>query len=108
MTGKNLVIDKEKCIHCGLCINDCITFALEFDGNKNPVFAEGGEDRCIKCQHCLAICPTGALSILEKNPENSDRVLPQYNADELLNLIKSRRSFRNLNLKMFLMRQLKS
>lgn len=95
MTGKNLVIDKEKCIHCGLCINDCITFALEFDGNKNPEFAEGGEDRCIKCQHCLAICPTGALSILEKNPENSDRVLPQYNADELLNLIKSRRSFRH-------------
>lgn len=95
MTGKNLVIDKEKCIHCGLCVKDCIAFALEFDENKNPKFTQKGEDRCIKCQHCLAVCPTGALSILDKNPENSDKILPEYNSDELLNLIKSRRSFRH-------------
>ncbi len=95
MTGKNLVIDKEKCIHCGLCVNDCITFALELDENKNPRFTPKGEDRCIKCQHCLAVCPTGALSILDKKPENSDKILPHYNSDELLNLIKSRRSIRH-------------
>ncbi len=95
MKNKNLVIDKEKCIHCGLCVNDCITFALEFDENKNPQFAQGGEDRCLECQHCLAVCPVGAISIMGKNPENSDKILPSYNSEELLNLIKSRRSYRH-------------
>lgn len=95
MTGKNLVIDREKCIHCGLCVKDCIAYSLEFDENKFPHFADGGEERCIKCQHCLAICPVGAVSILDKNPENSDKVLQNYNSEEILNLIKGRRSFRH-------------
>ena len=95
MTDKNLVIDKEKCVHCGLCIKDCIAYSLEFDENKVPQFAKGGEDRCIECQHCLAICPVGAVSILNKNPENSDKILSAYNHDELSNLIKGRRSIRH-------------
>ena len=95
MENKNLVIDKEKCVHCGLCIEDCISGCLEFDSDKFPTFANHGEERCIKCQHCLAICPVGALSILDKNPENSPAVLNNYNSDELLNLIQSRRSVRN-------------
>lgn len=94
MSEKNLIIDREKCIHCGLCVKDCVACALEFDGEKVPKFAQGGEERCIKCQHCLAVCPVGAVSILGKKPENSDAVLGNYNSDELLNLIKSRRSFR--------------
>lgn len=93
MSEKKLVIDKEKCINCGMCIDDCISCSLEFDENKVPRFAEGGEDRCIKCQHCLAVCPMGAVSILDKNPDNSDAIC-EHNPDEILNLIKSRRSIR--------------
>ena len=93
MSEKNLLIDKEKCIHCGLCIEDCIAGALEFGDDNVPKFAQGGEDRCIKCQHCLAICPMGAVSILNKDPENSDKI-NEHNPDEILNLIKSRRSIR--------------
>lgn len=48
------------------------------------------ESRCLQCQHCLAICPTGALSFNGRNPENSESV----NYDDLLTLIKSRRSVR--------------
>ncbi len=94
MCEKNLVIDREKCIHCGLCIDDCISESLEFGDGEVPKFAQGGEERCIKCQHCLAVCPMGAISILNKNPENSDKIM-DYNPDEVLNLIKSRRSIRN-------------
>lgn len=94
MCNKNLKIDTEKCIHCGLCVKDCMAKSLEFDENKIPQFASGGEKRCIQCQHCLAVCPTGALSILGKNPENSEPVKNAVNPDDLLNLIKSRRSFR--------------
>lgn len=84
-------IDEEKCIHCGLCIKDCSAKALEFNENKIPVI---NEKRCFKCQHCLAICPTGALSVCDKFPENSDAIW-QQNPDSVLNLIKSRRSFRH-------------
>ena len=81
----------EKCIKCGKCINDCLTKALTFDGNKNIIF---DEKKCIKCQHCLAICPTGALSINGKHPENCELANNKPESEKLLNLIKCRRSFR--------------
>ena len=94
MVEMNLKIDSEKCVHCGQCIKDCMACALEFDENKIPKVALGGENRCIKCQHCLAVCPTGALSIFDKNPEDSE-IKKICNPDEVLNLIKNRRSYRH-------------
>lgn len=91
MSDLNLKIN-ENCVHCGKCLNDCIGRVLEFDENNVPYAAH--PERCIQCQHCLAICPVGALSILGKSPENSEPV-KEHNPDEILNLIKSRRSFRH-------------
>lgn len=84
----NIQIDREKCIHCGLCINDCISSCIEFDENNFPIMTD--EERCLKCQHCLAICPTGALSFNGRQPENSE----EANTNDLLSLIKSRKSIR--------------
>lgn len=94
MENLKLKIDKTKCIHCGLCIKDCSCSVLEFDEEKFPRVAKDGETRCMKCQHCLAVCPTGALSILGKNPNNSEKIEPNHNPDNVLNLIQSRRSIR--------------
>ena len=85
---KNIEINQEKCIKCGLCIKDCIAKCIEFNEEKVPYMAH--QERCISCQHCLAICPTGALSFNNKSPENSQEV----NYDDILSLIKSRRSVR--------------
>lgn len=85
---KTIEIDREKCIHCGLCINDCISKCLSFDKDNFPQMTD--EKHCLACQHCLTICPTGALSFDGKTAENSEPV----NYDELLSLIKSRRSVR--------------
>ncbi len=94
MNYPELHINEEKCVKCGLCVNDCIVHCLEQnEETKIPQFKKYKEGTCIKCQHCLAICPTGALSIWGKNPENSEQI-NQINSDELLNLIKSRRSIR--------------
>ncbi len=82
----------ENCIHCGKCINDCIAHALKFDENKVPVL---DESKCVKCQHCLAICPVGALSICGKNPEDSEPTNNKPEPEKVLNLIKSRRTIRN-------------
>lgn len=92
---RNLQIDKEKCVHCGLCTTECISKCLAMNDENIPSWAEGGEQRCIGCQHCFAVCPVGALSIDGKDPVNSDEITNNLNAEDLLNLIKSRRSVRH-------------
>lgn len=58
------VIDTDKCIGCGKCVNDCINLYLimteNADGQKKASFKERG--RCIECGHCNAICPQSAIS----------------------------------------------
>ena len=100
-------VDESKCIHCGLCVKDCIAAVIEMDENNTP--KASAPQRCIKCQHCLAICPVGAISILGKNPDDSEKIYAQ-NPDMILNLIKSRRSdrqYKNENLNPEIMNKLK-
>ncbi len=92
MQNTNFKVDVEKCIHCGLCAKDCIAKIIELDENKVPQMTK--PERCLGCQHCLAICPVGAISVCGKNPDDSDKIYTQ-NSDMILNLIKSRRSDRN-------------
>ncbi len=95
MSKLNFKIDKEKCIHCGLCAQDCSPQIIQFDNENFPMIKPENEQFCMKCQHCLAICPVGAISILDKNPENSELCNNYPQSEQLLNLIKSRKSFRN-------------
>ena len=81
-------VDVNKCIKCGLCVDDCITGSIEKDSGGIPHMTD--KNRCIDCQHCFSICPKGAITFDEKNPENSESV--DYN--NLISLIKSRRSVR--------------
>lgn len=86
-------INKEKCVRCGACIKDCIAYSLEGGTDLFPQASECGEERCIKCTHCMAVCPTGAITINDKNYENAKTpALP--NPDEVLGLIQTRRSIR--------------
>ncbi|MCD7879456.1 MAG: nitroreductase family protein, partial [Candidatus Gastranaerophilales bacterium] len=91
MAEINFKVDENKCIHCGLCAKECIANVLEYNENKIPQAVK--PESCIKCQHCFAACPVGAISIFDKNPENSEQVYSQ-NPEMVLNLIKSRRSVR--------------
>lgn len=84
-------VDEQKCVHCGLCVQECIVNVLEFDKNGFPNAVR--EKNCIGCQHCLSACPVGAISIFDKNPDDSGKVFAQ-NPDMILNLIQTRRSVR--------------
>lgn len=69
-----LTIDREQCIGCGKCVRTCPSGIFYLDEQKKAAhieIKEFGWDGCWKCQHCLAVCPAGAVSVLEKRPENS-------------------------------------
>jgi len=60
-----------------------------------PVIAPGKESACLRCEHCLAICPEAAISILGFSPDGSTPLkghLPE--PDQLETLIAGRRSVR--------------
>ena len=87
-------VDKEKCIACKQCINDCPVSDITLEENKANIKNKS----CIKCGHCIAICPTKAVSTSDYN---MDEVIEYNNedfkvdADNLLNFIKFRRSVRS-------------
>lgn len=55
----NILIDKEKCIGCGLCEKDCSRGAIDMSGEKTEV----NTLLCNKCGHCIAICPQEAVTL---------------------------------------------
>ncbi len=59
-------VDPEKCVKCGLCVNDplgCQVDALSVD-KENPV--EWDSEKCVGCGFCSNICPTGAITAQDK------------------------------------------
>lgn len=52
------VIDSQKCVNCGACVESCPVSALS-SGDKTPVF---NYRLCINCLCCQEICPEHAVS----------------------------------------------
>ncbi len=52
------VVDPEKCIACGVCINRCPTDAITEDTDGKAVI---NPDLCIACGICANVCPVGAI-----------------------------------------------
>jgi flavodoxin/ferredoxin len=52
-------INVEKCITCGLCVENCPTNCIDFSVSP-PVF---NNKKCVGCFFCEQICPTGALEV---------------------------------------------
>jgi len=100
MKSFNFTVDKEKCTACGSCIKTCSSALLKPDEENHPYLPKEkdgivGWEGCYRCQHCLAVCPQGAISILDKNPDDS--ILPEGQADagQLEALMRNRRSCRS-------------
>lgn len=93
----HFTVDKSKCIQCGKCINVCSGMVIEFGRDGYPEikpFERYGWRGCWRCEHCLAVCPAGAISIFDKKPENSLMPPPPEMGDYMERLVVNRRSCR--------------
>jgi len=90
-------VDRSKCIKCGKCINTCAGMVLQFGEDGYPEmksFDRFGWRGCWRCQHCLAVCPQGAITIFGKDPKDSLPPVPEEMGEYMERLITNRRSCR--------------
>ncbi len=57
--NKEISVDLESCVHCGLCTGVCPTEALYLDPDFKLDF---NRSRCIVCEQCIPTCPVQAIS----------------------------------------------
>ncbi len=93
-----VVVDKEKCTKCGICIETCDNY-LKSGEEGFPVEKDINDSLfgCIQCGNCMMKCPTEAIEIIgEDIDKNHIRPMPQKTSDyDALNgLFLKRRSIR--------------
>ena len=95
-----IIINREKCIGCGLCKKACPSMLLDLDSEKKAFSSPVDKLNwygCWKCQHCLAVCPVGAVSVLGLEPENSIPAITDFDrtGKTMDALVSGRRSCRH-------------
>lgn len=90
-------VDPKKCKRDGICAAECPAQIIVQDDKKSfPSLLPNGEEFCINCGHCVAVCPHGALTLstmpVEGCPPIDKSILPD--ADALKHFLLTRRSIR--------------
>ena len=52
------IVDMEKCIGCGKCVEVCPVEAIHMEDGKAQI-----SDECIECGACVVECPSEAISL---------------------------------------------
>ena len=90
-------IDQKKCNRDGICVTECpAQIIVQLDKKSFPSLLENGEEFCINCGHCVAVCPHGALT-LSTMPFASCLPIQKnllLDADTVKQLLQARRSIR--------------
>ena len=92
-----LSVEEDKCKRDGLCEAACPIRIIEIrEPGALPSLVAEGEELCINCGHCVAVCPEGALRLDSMKPEDCAPVVRELlpSADHVEHFLKSRRSIR--------------
>ncbi len=90
-------VDTEKCKRDGICVEECPMRILEMsDASSAPTPVQGAEKFCIRCGHCVAVCPHGACSLAGMRTEDCPQVREDLalSAGHVEHFLRSRRSIR--------------
>ncbi len=93
---KLITVDAQKCKKDGICIEECPFNILIANADGIPEIQPGEEAVCMKCGHCLAVCPAGALTLEGTSPDSCEAALkdPAVTESAMEALLKNRRSVR--------------
>lgn len=92
MTQKQVIIDTNKCIGCGMCSKVCVAHNIDIKNNKATTIM----DKCIFCGQCSAICPHKAILMKDCGSDQIEKVEEfKLDPNDVLNTIRFRRSIRN-------------
>jgi ferredoxin len=58
--SREISIDEDVCVHCGLCTGVCPTEALTLD--PQTAMLTFTRSRCVVCEQCIPTCPVNAIS----------------------------------------------
>ncbi|MBD3882342.1 4Fe-4S binding protein [Phormidium tenue FACHB-886] len=60
LANREIVIDEDVCVDCGLCTGVCPTTALSLDPQSFKLMFT--RSRCVVCEQCIPTCPVQAIS----------------------------------------------
>lgn len=60
LVSREILIDEDTCVNCGLCTGVCPTEALTLDPQTFKL--NFTRSRCIVCEQCIPTCPVQAIS----------------------------------------------
>ncbi|MFH1983632.1 MAG: nitroreductase family protein [Pseudomonadota bacterium] len=93
-----ITVDPELCRRDGICAAECPMKIIAFNaqGGAPPALLEAAEPACINCGHCVAVCPTAALTHKNLSPADCLPVNPEWlmGADRVEHFLRCRRSIR--------------
>ena len=91
-----LIVNTDKCKKDGICAADCPMAIIQIDKDTGPRLVPGGDETCLRCGHCVAVCPHAALSHKDVPLEKCVTLQKEHaiNMDQAIQFLRSRRSIR--------------
>lgn len=60
LLAREILIDEESCVACGVCVGVCFPRALTMDQDKFEL--QFDREKCTLCEFCIRACPVKAIS----------------------------------------------
>jgi len=90
-----LIIDENKCKKDGICAGECPVAIIKLK-DSFPRLIPGGDAICLRCGHCVAVCPHGALGHANIHLEDCPPIRKELavTEEQAVQFLRSRRSTR--------------